>query len=91
MLAGLPWGGPARAGAVGGRASADPLTQGIGNFIKALDGGPHEAHSYETPHFDTVTCRFEAGGMQMQFLNSITQMVPAHPESRPRLMGRMRT
>ena len=46
---------------------------------------------YETPNFDTVTCRFVAAGIEISFLNSITQLAPVHPESRPMLKGRVRS
>jgi CubicO group peptidase (beta-lactamase class C family) len=48
---------------------------------------------YETPHHDTVTCRFDGDGVRIEFLNSITQLMgahaEAHPETRPVLIGRL--
>jgi CubicO group peptidase (beta-lactamase class C family) len=42
---------------------------------------------YETPHHDTVTCRFEGEKIKIEFLNSITRMSPGHKETRPVLEG----
>ena len=44
---------------------------------------------YETPHHDTVTCRFDGERVTLQFMNSITQLQGAqsHPETRPVLQG----
>ena len=46
---------------------------------------------YETPHYDTVTCRFDGNQITVEFLNSITQMSrqspQPHPETRPVLRG----
>jgi len=44
-------------------------------------------HFYETPHHDTVTCRFEGNKVSVQFLNSVTEKMPAHKETRPILQG----
>jgi CubicO group peptidase (beta-lactamase class C family) len=38
---------------------------------------------YETPHHDTVTCRFDGDNVKVEFLNSI----PGHAETRPALLG----
>jgi hypothetical protein len=38
---------------------------------------------YETPHHDTVMCRFEGKKVRIEFLNSI----PGHQETRPVLFG----
>jgi hypothetical protein len=47
---------------------------------------------YETPHHDTVTCRFEADRVRVEFVNSITAISGgAHPETRPALIGRLGT
>jgi hypothetical protein len=49
---------------------------------------------FETPHHDTVTCRFDGDGINIEFLNSITQVwLPAswHRETRPVLKGRIST
>lgn len=47
---------------------------------------------YETPHLDTVTCRFDGGRVRIEFMNSITQVMrlahAVHPETRPILEGR---
>ena len=44
---------------------------------------------YETPHHDTVTCRFDNGSVQISFMNSIAQMSPAPKDNRPVLRGTM--
>jgi len=50
---------------------------------------------YETPHHDTVTCRFHEGQVEIKFMNSITQLYSSHPdwaghpETRPVLKGRI--
>ena len=44
---------------------------------------------YETPHHDTVTCRFGARTVEITFLSSIAQMSPTPKDSRPVLQGRM--
>ncbi|HEX4119091.1 MAG TPA: serine hydrolase [Verrucomicrobiae bacterium] len=44
---------------------------------------------YETPHHDTVTCRFDSDGVKIEFLNSIAQKSSSHPEIRPVLTGRI--
>ena len=45
---------------------------------------------YETPHHDTVTCRFEAGRVRVEFVNNITAISGgAHPETRRPLSGRL--
>lgn len=47
---------------------------------------------YEAPHFDTVTLKFANGGIDVAFLNSLTQMAAAvHPETRPTLKGTARS
>ena len=47
---------------------------------------------YETPHFDSVTLRFDADKVELAFLNSLTQMAATvHPETRPALKGSKRT
>jgi len=44
---------------------------------------------YETPHFDDVTLRFSGDGIELNFLNSLTQMAAAaHPEARQALLGK---
>jgi hypothetical protein len=46
---------------------------------------------YETPHHDTVTCRFDGDSVEVKFLNSITEKSKSHPETRPALRGKMIT
>lgn len=42
---------------------------------------------YETPHHDTLTCRFEGDQVKLDFLNSITRLSAGHKETRPVLEG----
>ena len=42
---------------------------------------------YETPHHDTLSCRFEGDGVTITFLNSITAMNPKAKDSRAPLKG----
>ncbi|MGO8929135.1 MAG: serine hydrolase domain-containing protein [Limisphaerales bacterium] len=42
---------------------------------------------YETPHHDTVTCRFEGDKVQISFMNSMAQMSPTPKDKRPVLQG----
>ena len=44
---------------------------------------------YETPHHETVTCRFDGNNVSVKFMNSITQLSPSHAETRPVLQGAM--
>ena len=44
---------------------------------------------YETPHHDTVTCRFDDGNVQISFMNSIAQMSPTPKDNRPVLRGKI--
>ena len=44
---------------------------------------------YETPHHDTVTCRFDGGAVQISFMSSIAQMSPTPKDKRPVLRGSM--
>lgn len=48
-----------------------------------------KGYFYETPHHDTVTCRFDGNRLTVDFMNSITQLQGAasHPETRPTLKG----
>jgi len=47
---------------------------------------------YETPHLDDVTLRFSGNGVELSFLNSLTQMAATvHPETRPVLKGNARS
>ena len=43
---------------------------------------------YETPHSDTLTCRFDGDGVTLTFLNSITAMNPQAKDLRLPLKGR---
>ena len=43
---------------------------------------------YETPHHDTVTCRFDGAAVRISFLSSIARMSAAK-DSRPTLQGKM--
>jgi hypothetical protein len=43
----------------------------------------------ETPHHDTVTCRFTGDTVSIEFMNSVTQHSPSHKETRPLLTGRL--
>jgi hypothetical protein len=45
----------------------------------------------ETPHHDTVTCRFEQDEVKVEFLSSITQLSPLRKEARPALLAKMVT
>jgi CubicO group peptidase (beta-lactamase class C family) len=42
---------------------------------------------YETPHYDIVVARFAGDRVEIEFNNSITQMMAAHLETRPILKG----
>ena len=44
---------------------------------------------YETPHHDTVTCRFDGDQVSIAFMNSIAAMSAAPKDKRPTLQGRM--
>ena len=44
---------------------------------------------YETPHHDTVTCRFDNAAVQISFMSSIAQMNPTPKDKRPVLRGRI--
>ena len=44
---------------------------------------------YETPHHDLVTCRFDAGKVQIAFMNSIARMSANPKDSRPVLQGQV--
>jgi hypothetical protein len=43
---------------------------------------------YETPHSDTLTCKFDGDGVTITFLNSITAMNPKAKDLRAPLKGR---
>ncbi|SKB00156.1 CubicO group peptidase, beta-lactamase class C family [Prosthecobacter debontii] len=44
---------------------------------------------YETPHHDTVTCRFDGDQVKVSFLNSIAAMAPNPKDPRTELVGKM--
>jgi len=44
---------------------------------------------YETPHSDTVTCKFDGDNVTITFLNSITAMNPKAQDARAPLKGKM--
>jgi hypothetical protein len=44
---------------------------------------------YETPHHDTLTCRFQGDRVTIAFLSSIAQMSATPKDSRPVLQGHM--
>lgn len=44
---------------------------------------------YETPHSDTVTCKFDGDQVTITFLNSVTAMNPKAKDARVPLKGRM--
>ena len=44
---------------------------------------------YESPHHDTVTCRFDSDKVSVAFLNSIAAMASSPKDSRPILVGQM--
>jgi CubicO group peptidase (beta-lactamase class C family) len=46
-------------------------------------------HFYETPHHDTVTCHFDGDKVKIVFLNSVSEYMPAHLETRPALLGQI--
>ncbi|HWH72176.1 MAG TPA: serine hydrolase, partial [Candidatus Sulfotelmatobacter sp.] len=43
----------------------------------------------ETPHHDTVTCRFEGDKVRIEFMNSVTRLSPSRKEKRPSLQGQI--
>ncbi|HEY5911315.1 MAG TPA: serine hydrolase, partial [Verrucomicrobiae bacterium] len=42
---------------------------------------------YETPHHDTVTCRFAGETIRVEFMDSMTQMSPGRKDKRPAWEG----
>lgn len=46
-------------------------------------------HFYETPHHDTVTCRFDGKKVKIEYLNSVSEYMPSHPETRRALLGQI--
>jgi hypothetical protein len=45
----------------------------------------------ETPHHDTLTCRFQEDDLTIEFMNSIAQLSSSHKDTRPPLKGKVRT
>ena len=43
---------------------------------------------YETPHHDSLTCRFEGDTVQISFMNSLAKMSSTPKDSRPVLRGK---
>jgi hypothetical protein len=60
-----------------------------GDALKvAAEGAWNDDHTYEmqwrfyeTPHHDTITCRFDGDQITIEFLSSIAEMVPAAARS----------
>jgi hypothetical protein len=46
-------------------------------------------HFYETPHHDTVTSRFDGDKVKIEFLSSVSEIMPAHKKTRPALLGQI--
>ena len=46
-------------------------------------------HYYETPHHDTVTCKFEHDSVSVSFVNSIASMSGKARDTRPDLQGKI--
>ncbi len=44
---------------------------------------------YETPHHDTVTCRFDGGKVKLEFVSSVSEKNPGYKETRPPLLGQI--
>ena len=44
---------------------------------------------YQTPHHDTVTCRFDGDKVKIEFLSSVSEKNPGHQETRPALLGQI--
>jgi CubicO group peptidase (beta-lactamase class C family) len=45
----------------------------------------------ETPHHDTVTCRFDKDDLRVEYINSVTQLSPSHKETRAALVAKLET
>ena len=43
----------------------------------------------ETPHHDMVTCHFDRDKVKVEFMNSVTELMPSRKEKRPALVGQM--
>jgi len=50
-------------------------------------------HYFETPHHDTVTCRFDNDRVEVNFVNSVTELLGTssgmYNDTRPVLRGRL--
>ncbi len=44
---------------------------------------------YETPHHDSITCRFDGSQVKIAFMNSMAKMSPTPKDKRPILQGQM--
>ncbi len=44
---------------------------------------------YETPHHDTVTCRFDGDQVKVEFVNSTTRVIANRKDKRPVLAGKI--
>ena len=74
------------------------LTSGdLGPVSKVLAGGVWKDDDtfemtwrfYETPHHDTVICRFDGNKLRVEFLSSVGEKMRSQRESRPTLEGRL--
>jgi CubicO group peptidase (beta-lactamase class C family) len=77
-----------------GKTSPEPLPVKVSAVGAWKDQNTFVMHwrFYETPHYDTVTCRFDRDRVQVEFANNITTLSHgAHVEVRPVLEGRLAT
>ena len=44
---------------------------------------------YQTPHHDTVTCRFDGDKVKIEFLSSVSEKNAGYKETRPALLGQI--
>jgi hypothetical protein len=74
------------------------LTVGaLGPVSKVLASGTWNAANtfqmtwqfYQTPHHDTVTCRFDGDKVKIEFLSSVSEKNAVHKETRPALLGQI--
>jgi hypothetical protein len=42
---------------------------------------------FETPHFDVVTCKFDADELSIEYANSVTRIIKTYKDPRPVLKG----
>jgi hypothetical protein len=72
------------------------LTSGpLGPWSKVAGGGAWRDDAtfemtwrfFETPHHDTVTCRFDGDRVAIDFMNSVSVNLPGRKETRPTLRG----